>query len=683
MRFNDSEVSIKTFSDRLDGCGTFIECTCRYVGSVRNDGLSSPDAENKVIAQFNVDTLLKNCAVSSGHYERYRDSDFYFYGGGWQSWGFGGELEPGKSLGKYVPVVPQWKNYIEFPGTWPSRIDGKNPRSKSILKGQFLIYLRWENTYLVLASTGAFGGDDGKVLPPVQFYVDRKTRTVTVGIYSDGKRWENMELMGRLVVFSAKSFFALKDGMNFIFRKGRNFGELEFLGGRNGRIECAGWESWYNHYADINQKLIRDDLDSLGKNGNIINAMYREKGLPVVFQVDDGWEIALGEWEANEKRFPAGMTDLASAISNAGYIPGLWIAPFIIDMRSRTAREHPEWILKNSRGKPVCAGMNPLWGAGFGKMQPSYPHSYFCLDLSRDDVLEYLDGLMKKVVEVWGFRYIKLDFLFAGMIKGRHQNGGAAYIWYDRAVKKLTERKSTPSGESVAYLGCGLPFESSFMTLPLSRIGPDTKECWDLNFFRKINYTARTGAYPNLQSTLGHAFWNQSVYINDPDVIFLRYANMKLDDGEKELVAMVNRMFASQIMHSDDPCDFSPDDADFTEHVKELYSALGDEEFGVLNLTGNVYKVFSKSGDFCGIINLSEKPYTLRKYEFINQVDYVSGKKRNADDVELVPVVDNCFIAGELYTSQKHTVSLFRICEGSSPEASGDDSEKDSESASE
>lgn len=661
MRFEDSEVSIKTFPERIEGCGTFIECSCRYVGEVLKDGLSPADTENKVIAQFKIDSLLKNCAVSTGHFERYNGKDFSFYGSGWQSWGFGGEIDPGKKQKKYIALVPQWKKYISFPGKAPAKIGGKKSSSSSLLKGQFLIYLRWENTYLVLMSTAAFGSDEGGLLPPVQFYVDRKNRTVSVSIYSDGKRWEKMEQMGKIAVFSAKSFFALKDGVKFLASGGVNFDSLEFLSAPGNGIKCAGWESWYNHYADINQRLIHSDLNALGKNGNIINSMYRQKNLPVVFQVDDGWEISLGDWDANLERFPAGMKDLASSISDAGYIPGLWIAPLIIDYRSETAKKHPEWILKNSSGKPVPAGMNFLWGAKVGAMQPSYPYSYFCLDLSRDDVIEYLDGVMEKVINVWGFRYIKIDFLFAGMIYGAFANGGAAYQWYDRAIKKLTRRLFNSKGERVAYLGCGLPFESSFTSFPLSRIGPDTKECWDMGYLDKLHFPARPGAKPNMQSTLGHAFWDQSIFINDPDVIFLRYTNIKLDDGEKELIAMVNKMFASQIMHSDDPSDFSADDADFTEHVMKLYAEIEGKEFGLLNLTSEVYKVFSKDGTLSGVINLSEKPYTLKKNEFINQVNYIAGTKYDAESTELVPVVDNCFIAGDLYTSQKHSISLYRI----------------------
>ncbi len=662
MKYLDSEVTMKTVPETVDGCGNFFECTCRYVGSVKDGNLSSPDTENKIIAQFKIDKLLESCLTDADEFGKCRDRDFNFYGGGWQSWGFGGELEPGRRQRNYIPLIPQWKNYVVFPGKWPSTVFGKRTKSSSLLKGQFLIYLRWENTYLVVASTGSIN-DDGPCLPPVQFYVDRKSRGIVATIYADGKRWEKMELMGRFAIFTANSFFGLKNGTRFVYGSGGDgrFDYLNFLNGDAGPIKCAGWESWYNHYSDINENLIQKDLEALGENGNIINSMYRWNGKPVVFQVDDGWEKSLGDWEANQSRFPEGMEKLAESISEKGYIPGLWIAPLIVDLRSDTAASHPEWILRNGKGRPVCAGMNPLWGAGIGFKQPSYPWSYFCLDLSRDDVLEYLDGLMEKVINQWGFRYIKLDFLFAGMLFGEYANGGASYVWYERAIKKLTRRLINSKGERVAYLGCGLPFESSFTSLPLSRIGPDTKECWDVGYLRIINYAARTGAKPNLQSTLGHAFWDQIVYVNDPDVIFLRNTNIKLDDGEKELIAIVNKIFASQIMHSDDPCDFSADEADFTKHITGVYEKLDGEEFGHVNITSNVYQVFSRNGKYCGLINLSQKPYTVEIKKMISQINFVCGKNYDAGKVELVPVVDNCVIAGDLYKAKKHTVSIYEI----------------------
>ncbi|MBQ2553345.1 MAG: hypothetical protein II563_10950 [Treponema sp.] len=137
MRFEDSEVSIKTFPERIEGCGTFIECSCRYVGEVLKDGLSPADTENKVIAQFKIDSLLKNCAVSTGHFERYNGKDFSFYGSGWQSWGFGGEIDPGKKQKNILRLFLSGKNTFRFPAKPLQKSAEKNPRHLHCLKDSF------------------------------------------------------------------------------------------------------------------------------------------------------------------------------------------------------------------------------------------------------------------------------------------------------------------------------------------------------------------------------------------------------------------------------------------------------------------------------------------------------------------------------------------------------------------
>ncbi len=630
----------------------------RYVYKDKNlsgKNQASPDSENRILGIFHINDLISKVFPKEAE-TLCVSKDFYFYASGWQSWGFGGELAPGEIQKKYFPIVPQWKNYISFPGKEPKKVMGKKSSSSKVLKGQFIIYFRWENNYLVLASSGNIGPDEN-LFPPVQFYVDRKSRSVTPVIYSEGKSWQDDECAAKISVFSASSFFELKERIAKLFGSSKNsrFDSLRFLSADSDKILTAGWESWYNHYADINTKLINEDLHALGKTDNIINAMYTKENKPVVFQVDDGWEAGLGQWEVWKERFPEGMENLASSISAKGYIPGLWIAPFIVDWRSPFAQSHKDWILKDKKGKPLAAGMNPLWGAAFGKNQPALPYSYFCLDLSRDDVLEYLDSLMDKVVNVWGFRYIKLDFLFAGMLKGNFAKGGAAYVWYDRALKVLTKRKANKSGKNVAYLGCGMPFEASYRCLPLSRIGPDTKEDWDVPYLRRANFTARTSAYLNMKATLGHAFWDQAVYINDPDVIFLRYENISLSDTEKELVALVNRLFASQLMHSDDPVHFSPaSDGAFTNSIIDLYKKFDDQEFGHYNLTSDTYIIFSKSKKYCGFINVSEKPVTFSQEELYRLAGIGANK-------ELVPLVEHCLSAAGIYTQEKHSISIFEV----------------------
>lgn len=650
----------------------------KFVYTYENHGENVADSCNREVAVFSIDNLLEKFADKESA-EICKKSDFDFYASGYQSWGFGGETEKGKHQKKYIPIVPQFKNYFMFPGVPPKKIfaqngGGENPKN-NFLEGFFIIYLRWnlensgnqsaKNLYLVLASTGNVKNSDSdeKPLPPVKFYVDRKTRRISVTIYSDGKKWAENEKMCEISVFTASDFFNLKDKIKNLYDsdKSDRFSRLSFLNSsENEKILIGGWESWYNHYADINEKIIREDLKNLGKTENLINTHFVQKNKPCVFQVDDGWEQNLGDWEANLSRFPAGMKSLASAISDKNYVPGLWLAPFILDWRSEKAKTHRNWILRDENGKPVSAGFNFLWGAAFGKNQPGFLYSYFCLDLSLDEVQNYLDSLMEKVVNGWGFRYIKLDFLFAGMLRGKFKNGGAAYEWFDKAVKILTKRNINQKGEKVAYLGCGMPFESSFNSFPLSRIGPDTKEAWDDALLRRVNFPARPGAFANLQSTLGHSFWDGGIFVNDPDVVFLRYSNITLSDKEKTLIALVNFLFASQIMHSDDPVNFTDDEKIFTKKIEALFEKFADEEFGLLNKNSKQYFIFSKNGKYLGFINLDDKKICVKKSDLIFY-DKNAGTLFLPEKSELKSIVNFSSEKEGRFEFEPHSISIFEI----------------------
>src|SRR5512140_413908 len=65
------------------------------------------------------------------------------------------------------------------------------------------------------------------------------------------------------------------------------------------------WCSWYSLNTQINeQQLLKilSDLDDLPFD---------------VFQVDDGWQVGIGDWEPNAK-FPSGMDSLAAKIKSTG-----------------------------------------------------------------------------------------------------------------------------------------------------------------------------------------------------------------------------------------------------------------------------------------------------------------------------------------------------------------------------
>jgi alpha-galactosidase len=385
-----------------------------------------------------------------------------------------------------------------------------------------------------------------------------------------------------------KGIFACKDALAALYRQEENFRRLDFLGARPG-----GYASWYNHYTRINETIILRDLEEITARENLVKLWYLDRGKPAVFQIDDGWQKAVGDWEANAQHFPRGMKAVASDIESAGMIPGLWLAPFIVTKKARVYRERPDWLLRDEEGNLVRAGWNPKWDG-----------VYYCLDISRDDVLAYLEGLTGAALE-WGFRYLKLDFLYAGFL------GGLAPAAYDRACAVLTAKTADPLGKSAVYLGCGLPLGASYRRFPLSRTGTDTRESWDWKAAKFLGHLGRPSALLNLRDTLGRSFLNGSVYKSDPDVVFLRTKNCALSENEKELIILVNFMFAGQIIHSDGAGFLCEADRALTRRIMARCEKLDGDEYGAALLFRDVYRIESRSGRVNGIVNLSDVPIAM------------------------------------------------------------------------
>lgn len=516
----------------------------------------------------------------------------FVHPGGWQSWSPGWEYGPGDLPPGPVRLIPSLNKFVnrDCPAV-----------SRRVLAGHFIAYFRSGDEYLCVAS------EEGGALPPVTYRIDRSARRISAEAYAEGKAWSAGETIARLRVFTVRGAFALRDALRAHYGSGERFARLAFLGaGPEERFVSAGYESWYNHYTDISERIIREDLAELDRTENLINRFALRRGKPVVFQIDDGWERAVGDWEVRSDRFPSGLRSLADAIDAEGYIPGLWLAPFIVTRQSSLYRERREWLLRDRRGKPVAAGFNPRWDGTF-----------HCLDLSLPEVIDYLAGLVDRAIDQWGFRYLKLDFLYAGMLEGARARGGAAYEHYDRALRALTSRTADPAGRPVAYLGCGAPLGASYPYLPLSRIGTDTKETWDWLPGRLIGLESRPSAFLSLRDTIGRSFLDGAVYLNDPDVVFMRRTNCSLAETEKELIALVDYLLASQLMFSDNPGEFR-DGGGTTDRVVAAYQAIAEacpprDDFAATALGRDVYRLESRSGDLAGLVNLRSAPFALSR----------------------------------------------------------------------
>jgi alpha-galactosidase len=236
-----------------------------------------------------------------------------------------------------------------------------------------------------------------------------------------------------------------------------------------------------------------------------------------VFQVDDGWQASLGDWEPNEK-FPSGMAALAGKIHHAGYTPGLWLAPFTVGPKSHLHEEHPEWLLRDERGEPVIAGHN--WGDEF-----------YGLDLTRPGVQKWLAELIQQV-RLWGYEYLKLDFLYTAALPGvRYQN-----LSGEMALRKGLEIIRQAAGEEAYILTCGVPMLATLGLADGVRIGPDVAPFWDNVDRSQVLHDLSGPSSLNAIRTSLHRLWLRPLIQLDPDVAFFRSKFNLLQPEQKGLL---------------------------------------------------------------------------------------------------------------------------------------------------
>ncbi|MBR2876748.1 MAG: alpha-galactosidase [Clostridia bacterium] len=264
-----------------------------------------------------------------------------------------------------------------------------------------------------------------------------------------------------------------------------------------------GYTSWYNYYTDITEEIIIRDLEALKATGADIN----------IFQIDDGYQSFIGDWETPNKKFPKGMKYIADEIHSKGWLAGLWLAPFYIQKNSVVAKEHPEWIVKTPDGKP-------LYGfVGLGR-------DCYTLDFYNPECAAYIKQFFNTILNTWGFDMVKLDFLYTACIVPR--NGKSRGEIMCDAMSLLRECV----GEKL-ILGCGVPLGPAFGKVDYCRIGSDV----DLTFKPvpvKGNVNREiVSVQTAIKNTIFRRGLNGRVFGNDPDVFYLRNALKEVEGDRK------------------------------------------------------------------------------------------------------------------------------------------------------
>lgn len=77
-----------------------------------------------------------------------------------------------------------------------------------------------------------------------------------------------------------------------------------------------------------------------------------------IFVLDDGWQITQGIWYPNKERLTEGLSPIKEKLDEHGIKLGLWYSPMGIDSTTQRYKEHQDWVIKDSEGKPIMAQWN-------------------------------------------------------------------------------------------------------------------------------------------------------------------------------------------------------------------------------------------------------------------------------------------------------------------------------------
>lgn len=144
--------------------------------------------------------------------------------------------------------------------------------------------------------------------------------------------------------------------------------------------------NWEATYFDFDE----DKLLSIAKRA-------KEAGVEL-FVLDDGWFgtrnddfSGLGDWTVNYDKLPSGIDGLAKKINDIGLKFGLWFEPEMVNPDSDLYRAHPDWAIS------------------VPNRISSLSRNQLILDLSRDDVCDYIITAVSDVLKSANVEYVKWD----------------------------------------------------------------------------------------------------------------------------------------------------------------------------------------------------------------------------------------------------------------------------------
>lgn len=154
-----------------------------------------------------------------------------------------------------------------------------------------------------------------------------------------------------------------------------------------------------------------------------------------VFCIDAGWYDdsgvwwdTVGAWLPSATRFPGGLGEVIDAIRAAGMVPGLWLEPEVVGVRSPIADILPTEAFLQRRGARIVE------------------HGRYHLDLRHPAAIAHVDEVVDRLVEQYGIGFFKFDYninpgpgtdLDADSVgDGLLQHNRAHLAWLDRLLDR-------------------------------------------------------------------------------------------------------------------------------------------------------------------------------------------------------------------------------------------------------
>jgi hypothetical protein len=244
-----------------------------------------------------------------------------------------------------------------------------------------------------------------------------------------------------------------------------------------------GWWSWTAYYYGVTQGTVLTNAEWLAQNLEPLGYKY--------FQVDEGYQYARGEYATSDgKTFPRGMSFVGDQVRKLGLTFGVWVAPFQVSERSWVYEHHKDWLVRNREGEPIHIGKV---GGKFDEL--------YALDTTNPGAQDYLRYTYRTLVNEWGVRFIKMDFMDSSAVEGVFYRPNTTAL---EALRIGLETLRNAVGDDVVLDKDGSPMLTPVGIVNTGRISQDTGHTFE---------STRDAA----SGVAGRYYMNRNFFVADPD----------------------------------------------------------------------------------------------------------------------------------------------------------------------